>query len=245
MSPETNSQTPSFAENCKDWVQTVGIIIAAIWGVYAFVYKEITAPRSAPVNITLDLQLKKVDAGAPQHDLVAVEVKCSAKNPSSREIKLLPSAWIAYGSRIVGVKEDQIDFPHQASATLQDNGGMSPVLRHALREKISMVGTGLLFPDDGLKPGETTARTLVIYVPKNVYNQLDFVAVMPSSEDTKGIKAEWSLNNDEELVHEMYRLDKKGQRLPTQLDENGSYLDKRLWAQKSTAYAAISLGPEN
>ncbi|MEY2518402.1 MAG: hypothetical protein QOF24_161 [Verrucomicrobiota bacterium] len=245
MPPENaaaSPRSPASGENFKNWVQTGGILVAAAWAAWTFIYKEITAPNSVPVNITLDLELKRINPGAPSQDLVAVEVKCSAKNPSSREIKLLPSAWIAYGS-VIMPKTDDPNVVQEGTKTLQNPEILRPVLRHANRDKMKMVGTGLLFRDTELKPGETTVRSLVLYVPKNVYHQLDFVAVMPSSEDRRGIQLEWTISPDEALIYDMYRFDEKGNRIPAKFDEKGNYLDKRLRTQEATSYAAISLGP--
>jgi hypothetical protein len=238
---EPNSQSHSFAENFKAWTQTGGIIIAAGWAVYTFVYKEITAPKSAPVNITLDLQLKKIEPLAPEQGLTAIEARCSAKNPSSREVQLLPSAWIAYGSTIAAKADDSHSI-EEATATLQDKTGLRPWMRHATRDKISMIATGHLFKDTGLKPGEATTRTLVLYVPKNTYNQLDFIAVMPSAENTSGIQLAWRVSADEELVDELYHLDPKGERLPSPKAHDHQVLQKQLWQQVASARATIFLG---
>lgn len=40
-------------------VQTTAIVLAGVWALYTFVYKEILLPKSAPVNVSIDLQLKK------------------------------------------------------------------------------------------------------------------------------------------------------------------------------------------
>ena len=235
-----NSQSSS-AENFKAWTQTGDEMIAAGWAVYAFVYKEITAPKSAPVNITLDLQLEKIEPRAPEQELTVIEVRCSAKNPSSREIQLLPSAWIAYGST-VAAKADNSHSIEEATATLQNKVSLRPWMRHATRDKISMIATGRLFQDTGLKPGEATTRTFVLYVPKNTYHQLDFTAVMPSAENTKGVQLAWSVNADEELVDELYRLDHKGERLPSPRVDDHQILEKQLWQQVASARATVFLG---
>ena len=105
-----------------------------------------------------------------------------------------------------------------------------------------MIGAGRLFDDTELKPGEIAGRTIVLYVPKNRYHQIDFIALMASSEDPSGIQQLWTVNEREELVCSMYRLNRKGERVSPKLDEKGKPLDKRLWVQRAAAYAAISLG---
>src|SRR6266513_4802955 len=119
---ETDPPKRSLGERLNTWVQTIGILIAAAWGVYTFVHKEITAPRAAPVNISLDLQLKKLGANEPNKELVAVELKASATNPSTREIHLLPNLWTAYGINVVAAKPNDSDFRKLLVSSLADPG---------------------------------------------------------------------------------------------------------------------------
>jgi hypothetical protein len=101
-----NSQQRFLPQNLNTWVQTIGIIGAAIWGIYAFHQQYYVIPSSAPVNITLDLQLKRsgvVKLGGKNsgnNQLLTIEMKVSATNPSSRTVYLLQSAWYVYGLRL-------------------------------------------------------------------------------------------------------------------------------------------------
>ena len=54
------SSDKSLAEKINTWMPIVGVVIAAIWGVYTFAFKEMIKPNSAPVNITMNLQFKKL-----------------------------------------------------------------------------------------------------------------------------------------------------------------------------------------
>src|SRR5690349_16115704 len=45
---QTHIQKRTFAEQLNTWMQIAGILIAAVWGVYTFVFKEITTPKAAP-----------------------------------------------------------------------------------------------------------------------------------------------------------------------------------------------------
>jgi hypothetical protein len=70
------------------------------------VYKEIFIPKTSPINITVDLDLKEVEpiqAGAKTSDkLVPIELTISAKNPSTREIHLqvAPPFRLFFGRRV-------------------------------------------------------------------------------------------------------------------------------------------------
>jgi hypothetical protein len=39
----------------------LAILLAGAWAVYTFVYKEIIIPMTAPINLTMDLELKRID----------------------------------------------------------------------------------------------------------------------------------------------------------------------------------------
>lgn len=92
----------TLGQTLNTWVQTIGIVCAGAWALlYTFGYKDIFVPKSAPVNISLNLSLKKVGPKASSTDsLTAVEMKIAATNPSSRPVYLLRSAWVAIGCTI-------------------------------------------------------------------------------------------------------------------------------------------------
>src|SRR5256885_1464223 len=125
-----HSQRRDFGEILNTWVQTIGICIAAIWGVYTFVFKEILVPKSAPVNVTINLQLKKIGTGPTNGNLTAVEMKISATNPSSRKVYLLPSVWVAHGIRIKAVERDDAGFADATVKSFQDSTTVYSVQRH-------------------------------------------------------------------------------------------------------------------
>jgi hypothetical protein len=243
MSNDHSPEKRTLGQTLNTWVQTVGICIAALWGVYTFVYKEIKIPKSAPVNITLNLQLKKIGTGPAKANLTAVEMKVSATNPSTREIHLLPSAWIAYGVGIGTAESNDAHFKEEITAAFQDPNTIYTAQRHARQEKSLIVATGLLFADEVLKPSETAARTILFYVPKDDYDLVDVSAVMPSAADTRSTKLDWTINEDDNLEPTLYHIDKNGKSTPIPKDKTGQYSNKRLELQTAEATAAISLWP--
>jgi hypothetical protein len=244
------AQKRSFGETVNTWVQTIGILIAAIWGFYTFVYKEIELPSSAPVNISLNLQLKKIESGPLVGDLSAVEMKVSATNPSPRKISLLPTVWIAYGANINAARNDETTFSHAASDVLKDPSIIATQQRFADLKGFSVVAAGHLFHYNSLKPGETIGRTLVLFVPKNDYNFISVSTFMPSSEDISGIEVEWNLEKPAPpkpqffyWIPHMYSLSKTGQRGQELTDKEFRDSVKQLDLQTAESHAEISLWP--
>jgi hypothetical protein len=239
---QTHSQKRSVEERLNTWMQIVGICIAAVWGVYTFVFKEITVPKSAPVNVTLNLQLKKVGTSAAEAGLIAVGMTASATNPSSREIHLLPSAWIAYGVSITTAERDDPTFNKKALTALADPENVSTVQRHAKRLNNSIVAMGRLFFNTALKPGETLVRNIVFYVPIGKYDLVNLISTMPNTTaDPKRIELKWALRNNV-LEFNAYQLDRTGKRI-LETAKNGSYGYSEAKVDQTEANTQISLWP--
>jgi hypothetical protein len=240
---QTHSQKRTVGETLNTWVQIAGICIAAAWGVYTFVFKEITVPKSAPVNISINLQLKKLGTGSSNKaNLMAVEMNISATNPSTREIHVLPSAWNARGIRIGVAETDQTNFTKAIEDALRDTTNIDTVQRHAVAEERLMVAAGLLFADASLKPNEKVARTIIIYVPRDDYDFVEVSAAMLSVEDVSRIALEWVFDKEyDDLKPVYYRVNKNGNRSP--IKESDASSDKRVKLQWTLASSQISLWP--
>ena len=240
----TNSQQRSFGQELNTWVQTIGIIAAAMWGAYTFIYKEITIPKSAPVNITVDLQLRKAGTCGlikkEEEPLIAVEMKVSATNPSSREVHLFPSAWIAYGYKIDPEDKSDSMFCKGAVVSLNSRQGIF-IERHSSLTSYSIVAAGSLFTDSALKPNEKLARTLVFHIPRNKYDSVQVFAAMPTEAKASDVLLEWDLDDSGSLVPSMYRIGKNGERTPLMKYKSGGYSDAQLELQMAAQISQLSL----
>lgn len=245
--PEGDSKERSLGERINTWMQIAAIFIAACWGVWTFYHKEYLAPKAAPVNITLNLQLKKIGDNKTNKGFTAVEMRVSATNPSSRQIRLLPSAWAAFGINIEEAEKTDTDFNEAATARLADSGSIETEERHVQVIQAAIVAAGHLFADEVLKPNENTSRTILFYVPENTYDSLEVYARMPCARDVSGIQTEWRLS-EKGLESTMSRFDKKtGKWIPLPVDKEGNYLrkeDQRAELQEAQATSEISLWPE-
>jgi len=107
-----NSQEQASKKEIHIWVQTIGIGVATFWGIYTFIHKEIFIPMNAPTSISLNLQLRETGRShivAKKKALIAIEMKASAKNTSSKTIYLLPNIWEAYGSKVEAINDDSFN----------------------------------------------------------------------------------------------------------------------------------------
>jgi len=236
-----NSGERNFGQELNVWVKTIGIFIAAVWAVYTFVYKEITVPKSAPVNITLNLDLKKIGTEGVRYQgqnkgLVPVEMKVSARNPGSREIHLLPSAWIAYGSKVTPKHIPPLPEKEIVSTDeIFTNNQM-----HSIESASSIVGVGSLFLDRFLKPNEITTRTLIIYIPPKEYDSLQVRVVVATVSRADMIKLDWKIGKNQVLESTVYSK-VSGEWKEMKINESGAYPATEFELQMAHSSSELSL----
>jgi hypothetical protein len=243
-----NPPAKSLGEKLNTWVQTVGIVIGSIivslWGLYAFYYKEIYIPKSAPVNITLDLLLKKSDVSETKRNsknqrLYAIEMKVAAKNPSSRTIYLFPNRFVVYGLNTdvtySWINDGYENFVEKNISNIKKYFcGMLP--KHSPIIKRSLIVVGELFTDKFLKPNEMVGRTLIFHVPRGEYDMLEVFARIPTNaKDTKKFTVEYYYDKQNDFDYALCRITADGKVEPLKADEKGEYID----ASKDIEYQKI------
>lgn len=234
----SETQQHSIGKEVQAWVQTAGILVAFAWGAWTFYFKEIVTPSSAPVNLSISMQLqeggRKTSGGDKNKPLMeAVLMKATATNPSSRTIYLLPNMFAIYGRKISLLDEgesevrkrlqDGVDYVNHNTGSASYYGA-----RHAIDGDSSMIAFGTLFADRALQPKETVTRTELIYIPQNVYDSLDLFSLVPTHDQRDELEFEWILNDDNTVGGRWYRVASDGKRTPLPLDKSGEVADKRI-----------------
>jgi hypothetical protein len=217
-----------------------------LWGVLlgcaTFFYKDVLLPHAVPVNISLNLELKKISgpdppAGSNGQSLIAIEMQLAATNPSSREIYLLPNVWIAYGYHAKGTSFEAAAFAERLNRSLSRHVAR-PAERYASTSDGVPLAGGTLLNDSRLKPNEKVVRKLVFYLPKNTYDAVEVWTAIPSTSKAGKLKVTWRLKGNE-MVPEVNYADKaKG---PVPKDTDGAFIDNRLELQESSSRVAMSL----
>lgn len=164
--PRVPSWTRS--EMLHEWIRSGGILIAAAWGVYTFVWKDILVPSWQPAHLNLDASLTPVAGrpASPEGQDMTLELKAS--NASSRRVYLLPNVWwltdIRRDRRRGEGQRLNTDFLSESTAVLRGVG-----LRQSEREVVDLpaglLAVGRLFDDDFLDPGAALRRTILVRVP--------------------------------------------------------------------------------
>jgi len=152
-----------------EWSKTVALVVAALWGVYTFIWKDILVPSWAPASLVIEVKPRQeafeTKTGSGSTGPLRVRLRVTATNPSSRTLYLLPSVWWATAMQRTETGPDR-PFETAANAVLRD----LPVLQAERGQELvstGVVATGRLFSDDQILPGETVSRDLSIPLPKN------------------------------------------------------------------------------
>ncbi|MFM9101797.1 MAG: hypothetical protein ACKOPS_10870, partial [Cyanobium sp.] len=82
-----------------EWTKTVAVVVAALWGVYTFIWKDILVPSWAPASLVFEVKSRQEGAEARPGEGGSgpsrLRLRVVATNPSSRTLYLLPNVWWA------------------------------------------------------------------------------------------------------------------------------------------------------
>jgi len=239
----------SFAQELATWAQIFGIVIASAWGVYTFLYKEIYLPRAAPVNVSVDLQLKKIErpnlrllAGENNKGLIAVEMTVSATNPSPREVTLFPSAWIALGYNVRALSQNPSFFKEANSSLKWQYVFQAEKHATVYMSSPDPVAIGRVFQDTSLKPNERITRKIVFHIPPGQYDLIDVQVLVPTMAKKEGATLEWKYDDKNKVLEPtIYRVAKNGQRKEMEKEKDGGYASTDLELQSVGSISTLSL----
>jgi hypothetical protein len=180
-------------DRINTWVQIAGILIAAVWGIYTFIYKEIRVPSAVPVNTTLGLEIRSPDAkSAVRRDgMVPLSVIVSAANPSTRSVEFFNSIFVVQGYR--NKKKERYEFDERLAREALNSDGLMVESRFSDKPEIDFIAAGRLFEDSGLKPGEKITRTELLYIPADMFDAVELSVYVPTATSTEGLEQIWEI----------------------------------------------------
>ena len=152
-----------------EWSKTVALVLAALWGGYTFLWKEVLVPSWAPATLVIEVKPRQegfeTKPGAGDTGPPRLRLRVIATNPSTRTLYLLPSVWWATGLQRTETGPGH-SFESAANAVLRD----VPALQAERGQELvstGVVATGHLIIDDQILPGETVSRDLSIALPRS------------------------------------------------------------------------------
>ena len=233
----------SLGERVNTWAQIVGIVLAGVWAVYAFIHKEVLVPQSAPVNVSLETSMEMVtgesSSPAGPAGMLPVRLKVTARNPSSRTVDLLPSIAVVRG-RVIERGN------HTFDATLRNGiiAASLPTLhqRHVQLTGGTIVAAGNVVPDSRLNPAEAIARTVLFYIPADQYDVLSVDVIVPTTSESSDLDLQWVFDQrDGKVLQRLFRRGLNGQRAPLRRDAGGDYFDLPEDFQQAQAHYELSV----
>ena len=177
---KTGEQTKTW-ESFRAWLPLLSGLLGVALTAVAFIYRDVYLPATAPINLTTEVKVQEAGVGATGVDgrpLEAIEIRISARNPSSRKVYLLKNLWRAIGVRIKSIPEDDSWVDH-ANERIGE-GYLLAGSRHHVSDTATLVAAGNAFADTLLNPNETISAAVVIYLPKGTYDLLQVDTFLPT-----------------------------------------------------------------
>ena len=225
----------------QSWATTIGIIIAGVWAVYTFVYKEIIIPETSPINVSVNLSIKEAGTASDNPTgsaLSAVEVALTASNPSARTVYILGGAFAIFGQHVTSPKASD-KFVDDVRSDLSESNGYYAE-KYAVASAAEFLAGGQPIEDFALRPGESARRSVIIHFPRKAYDQMlvrVYIPTVGSLEGRKEVSVKWGFSPD--LGFTVYRID-NGKQIENVMEDKFLEL---LGFQVFTTSAQLSLWP--
>ncbi len=182
--PRQRWRWPTFLQkgDIHDWTKTVAVVVAALWGIYTFVWKDILVPSWAPASLVIEVTAQPERPKPSAHlrqppGTIPMRLQVTVTNPTQRPLYLLPNVWWASSIKRQAATKGT-SFQSIANAALSQ-----PIVAHAERGQelgsITVLATGRLIPDNQIQPGEKLSRDLSIAVP-SAASAVAFQLIVPA-----------------------------------------------------------------
>jgi hypothetical protein len=164
-----------------EWIRSGGILIAAAWGVYTFLWKDVLVPSWQPASLNLEASLRPVPDRPGTADGLEMILEIKATNASSRRVYPLANIWYANGikrdPRPRSILRSDRLFRQESNKILR-----GVALQHAERGIIStpgeLIAVGRLFDDDIIDPSTSVNRSVLVHIPKG-YAAVELRVLIP------------------------------------------------------------------
>ena len=225
------------SETFKNWVTVTAFILAGVWTYFTFTHDRIVSPRSAPVNVTTELEVRAAGelTDGENGRLTVIELKMTATNAGPRIVFLLPSYWLAHGINVSAI--DEANWTEAVSHNLETRVEVQRG-RYYATSAPSLIAASVAFPDEFLQPGETVSRSTLIYVPTGRFDAVQVKVIIPSVHQTAVLDVDYTVTATGGLRREIYELGEGGARTKI---EDGTYLYRRHGLQWAASERQLGL----
>jgi hypothetical protein len=172
--------------------------------------------------------------------LEAIELTVAARNPSTRDVWLLPNCWFAFGIKILADKENK-DWTNRITRQIEKHGASYEGAYYKWSEAVT-VAAGEVFPEDQLlHPNESITTSLMFYVPEHVYDVVRVHIELPTTPVANSMEVAWTVTPDNGCASRVYRAKPNGERGEEVTDFGKAFKNRALQFQTATSTRELSL----
>jgi hypothetical protein len=180
----------------RDVLQAIALLIAALWGLYTFVYKEMIVPRNRPAALVVTPTLEAIGRHG---DTVLARATFQMKNTSDSKV-YAPAIWYAVrGLKLEGVDQDDSTYLRQLRQNAQKP---YPSSRFTQFAAVDLIGAGKISPEveTWFEPGAEQRVEQILLIPANRYDAAQLQVIYLISKDVHEVKEiRWRTGEDGDL----------------------------------------------
>jgi len=168
----------------RDVLQAFALLIAAAWGLYTFVYKEVIVPRNQPAALVVTPVLEVIGR---RGNMVLARATFQMANHSASKV-YAPAMWYSVrGLKMASVEPDDTTFLRQLRDNAQKPYASS---RFSQFTGIDVVATGKLNPEveTWFEPGAEQRVEQILLIPADRYDAAQLQVVYLISKDVHQVK---------------------------------------------------------
>ena len=180
----------------KDIIQALAICVAALWGVYTFIYKEIIVPSRAPASLVVTPTLEEIGR---RGDTVMVRATFTMENHSGAKV-YAPAMWYSVrGLKLQSAATEDTTYLREVREGAEKP---YPTSRFSQFVAADVIGTGKLTSEveTWYEPNAAQKIEQLLYVPADRYDAAQLavqVLLTRSVDDVKQVR--WKTTDDGEL----------------------------------------------
>jgi hypothetical protein len=168
----------------RDVLQAFALLIAALWGLYTFVYKEVIVPRNRPAALVVTPMLEAIGR---QGDVVLARATFQMVNHSDSKV-YAPAIWYAVrGLKLQGVDQDDSTYLHQLGRDAQKPYATA---RFSQFSVVDLIGTGKVSNEveTWFEPGAEQRVEQILLIPADRYDAAQLQVQALISKDVHEVK---------------------------------------------------------
>jgi hypothetical protein len=178
----------------KDWLQTIAIVMAAIWAIWKFIYEDRILPDRIPPHVIMTSEMEKIGS---RDSITAIRVKVDIHNTSKRKVYVLSSWYHIAGSRIDTYDLANVDFSGALKNNMNDQNITRRTPRYFYDKDFTIVEAGKLL-DNGwwFEADEEFSKSFIVFLPENKYDLIKLRADVNVAKHIEPFVDRWEVNED-------------------------------------------------